>query len=446
MTSGLMRAGVARVDITPPLGLDMDGYLGRGAAIKVGRPLSATALAIAGSTASTPIVIVACDLLCLSSSALDSVRAEFRRHLDIAVHIMLSCSHTHTGPVTEGHPLLDVPQGAETAAYLSLLVELIATVIVEAIDDMTEVTVAYACTEARIGVNRRRRDAYGTTHMEPNPDGAYDPRVDVLRIDRVEGSRPLAVVMNAACHAVSLGDLWREWHPDFPGVARDIVEAETGAVALFLQGAAGDVNSLLFGHDASHPVEIGSKLGDAVVAAWRRSVSVVPSALSGRSLVRRVRLPRMRTASPEEADDRVRTLERELAKIAADAPDDPKYLRWARVRLQNAESERSAVHSGTTPEPFEVELTAVAFDEQTAIVTAPGEVFTELAQRIRSGSPFANLIYSGYTNGSVYYIPTRSAYSEGGYEIESACFVAPEAGEMLIAESLSLLEQLHQSR
>ncbi|WP_368498146.1 hypothetical protein [Herbiconiux sp. A18JL235] len=454
MTTNGWKAGVARADITPDLGLAMDGYLGRGPATGIGAPLTATALALSAGrevgaepqarSESSATVIVCCDLLCLSSTTLERVRESLRAQPDLEVDLLLSCSHTHTGPVTEGHDLLGVARDARSADYLDVLVGALADLVVAAVDALEPATVSYARAEAAIGVNRRRRDAYGTVHMEPNPDGDYDPRVDVLRVDRCHPVAPLAVVMNAACHAVSLGDLWRQWHPDFPGVARDLVEAETGAVALFVQGAAGDVNSLLFGHDAANPEILGTRLGEAVVDAWRGASALQPMAPVNHALSRSVVLPRLRPATVEEADARVMALERELALIEADAPDDPKYLRWAQVRLQNARAGRDGARGGAS-ESFVEELTAVALDRDTAIVTAPGEVFTALAVRIRARSPFVNLFYAGYTNGSVYYVPTREAYAEGGYEIESACFVAPEAGESLVEATVELLEQLHRS-
>ncbi|MGH1524119.1 hypothetical protein ACRAWC_08790 [Leifsonia sp. L25] len=89
-------------------------------------------------------------------------------------------------------------------------------------------------------------------------------------------------------------------------------------------------------------------------------------------------------------------------------------------------------------------VSALALSSTIGLITAPGEVFTELGDQILEGSPFPFTIYSGYTNGSINYIPTREAYAQGGYEVTHACQVAPEAGEMLVAESLNLLRTVHE--
>ena len=79
-----------------------------------------------------------------------------------------------------------------------------------------------------------------------------------------------------------------------------------------------------------------------------------------------------------------------------------------------------------------------------ALICVPGEPFTEMGQEIARRSPFAHTLFSGYSNGGFGYIPVRSAYSEGGYEVESSPF-APGAAELIVEESLRMLHELQQS-
>jgi hypothetical protein len=77
------------------------------------------------------------------------------------------------------------------------------------------------------------------------------------------------------------------------------------------------------------------------------------------------------------------------------------------------------------------------------LVTAPGEIVTEIGQAIVSCSPFRHTLSAGYTDGTIGYVPTRAAYAEGGYEVTHACRVAPEAGEQIEDESVRLLRRVH---
>lgn len=92
--------------------------------------------------------------------------------------------------------------------------------------------------------------------------------------------------------------------------------------------------------------------------------------------------------------------------------------------------------------PLEAGLVAARLEPEIAIITAPGEIFTEIGQRVVERSPFPHTIYAGYTNGSIGYVPTRAAYQEGGYEVTHACNVGPEAGELIEEESVRLLASI----
>jgi hypothetical protein len=61
---------------------------------------------------------------------------------------------------------------------------------------------------------------------------------------------------------------------------------------------------------------------------------------------------------------------------------------------------------------------------------------------IKSGSPFPWTGVVGYSDAAVWYVPPRRAYSEGGYEVERACRVAPEAGEIIEETGARLLRSL----
>jgi len=76
-----------------------------------------------------------------------------------------------------------------------------------------------------------------------------------------------------------------------------------------------------------------------------------------------------------------------------------------------------------------------------ALLSMPAEPFAEIGVAIKTSSPFATTLVSGYSNGMAGYLPVAEAYPEGGYEIWVTPF-APEAANLVIAASLDLLAQL----
>ena len=88
-----------------------------------------------------------------------------------------------------------------------------------------------------------------------------------------------------------------------------------------------------------------------------------------------------------------------------------------------------------------VEQTCVALDD-TALISFPGELFTEIGQEIKRASPFARTYIVDLANGSVGYVPTRQAISQGGYEVETRR-LDDGAAEIIMERSLSLLRDVH---
>ena len=92
--------------------------------------------------------------------------------------------------------------------------------------------------------------------------------------------------------------------------------------------------------------------------------------------------------------------------------------------------------------PQEVELQVITLGSDLAWVSLPGEIFVELGLSIKAASRFKQTHLIELANGAIGYIPNRSAYAEGNYEVESArC--AEGSGEMLVTSAVKLLNELH---
>jgi neutral ceramidase len=81
-----------------------------------------------------------------------------------------------------------------------------------------------------------------------------------------------------------------------------------------------------------------------------------------------------------------------------------------------------------------------------AIVTGPGEIFSEIGLAVRERSPAAVTLYAGYTNGLISYFPAASAYPDGGYEpaygnrsFALPAQVTPECDGLLVRAGLDAL-------
>lgn len=454
-----LTAGVARVVITPPVGIALTGFAGRAPSDGVHDDLLATALVLAerradGDDIESRVALVTLDLLGMYGDAVGAaIKAQVTQQTGIpAGRIFLACSHTHYGPVVSPDQDMDGGGTAQALAYQAALPHYVAGVVAAADAARRPVTLAAGRGSVRIGINRRERRADGRLILGQNPDGALDAEVQVWRLDAADGDpvvpgapsgwlqrapEPVAVLVNAACHPVSLSGQMRQISADFPGIARGIVERLVGGTALYIQGACGNINPCLMGADWGNPLRLGRALAAeaARVALFAQRIASTPLRVARET----VAFPGLLPESKEAAQAQVAKLEAEQERLATQAGNAG--ARWWNQRGLGQARLALAALSGGAPLVVEGDLAVLRLGDA-ALACNPSELFCEIGLAIKAGSPHPWTAIAGYTDGAIWYVPTRSAYPEGGYEVDRACRVAPEAGELLEETTLRLLREV----
>ncbi len=221
-----LRAGAAAVDITPPTGYALWGYAVRKdqPSLGVRDPLRARALVL--SAGDKRLAVVSLDL---GRAPTRSSMAAIRQRLKPAGidHIFLVASHTHHGPVVE----LDNWPSAKNS-YVRQLEQKLVEVILAA---------AKAAKPARLGI-ASKQTTLNRNRQSKRPDAAIDRELLVLRVEDRDGE-VIAQAVNFAAHPTLRDIKERKFSADYPGVLAAVVEKETKAPCLFLQGAAGDLSA-----------------------------------------------------------------------------------------------------------------------------------------------------------------------------------------------------------
>ena len=222
-----LRAGVAEIDITPSPGVDLMGYGARqGAATGVHDPILARALSLGSDTGQA--LLVCADLCLMAPTQARELRERiFDRSGISPENIMISCSHTHSGPDTGLAARLS---GQPEPAHVTAIFERLVDVACEAAAQTVPCRLTAAEGEVRIGRNRRLEN------------GPLDPALLIVQVEREADGRPLAVVFQHACHGTVLGHDNLEFSADWAGVAARRLREATGAPALFLLGAHADID------------------------------------------------------------------------------------------------------------------------------------------------------------------------------------------------------------
>ncbi len=478
-----LHAGVARCDITPPVGIAHGNWSAQVHERAEGIDLPLYCTVLAASDGNEEVVIAEWELLYPPDG---EWLVEARRRITALTgvpgdHIRLSSTHTHAGPNTK-QPWFEA--GAEMIApYVASLTDRLAGTCLAAHRAMQPARVAGGKGLCAVNSNRRRPWPEGQDRladhpaiksypgvapmpilMAPNPDGFSDHEVGVIRMDGDDG-QPIAILVNYAAHPTILAFDNRLISPDYPGTVRRTVENLMGGMCLFLQGAAGNQDTV---RDASCQVEdarwvgrqIGleavrvaelietqptkTQIGRYVESSW--TMGVVERVPIGepdgrvRCLSRSVRVPlRYREPPSEQEVAHVEALKRRLADLFAQgAPAEE--VREANMQVRRATLDLMVNQRRSRGTHIEMEFQAVRLGS-TALLGIPVEPFAEIGVAVKQASPFATTFFSGYTNGAMHYLPTAEAFEEGGYEVWMSPF-DPSAAILAVEQSLELLRNL----
>ncbi len=477
-----VQAGVYRVDITPPIGIAMCGYLARnGVSQGIERPLTATCLVLASGGAK--IAILACDVMAVFHPDADWIRRRVAEETGTTPEsVLINASHTHCGPtMRRDYSWESAEQRSLQDTYTNNLRELLVGCAVAADCRLQPARLGTGTGTARIGINRRETDPEsGKVFLGENPDGPMDPSTGVIRVDDL-GGRPLAIVFTYGCHTVTMGPKFLNLTPDYPGPARDLIEYATGAKAIFLQAAGGNINPVTgigaTEDDSADMIRLGHILGAAAIetAMTIRTGTRRGDPVIFQSLTRN----RMYPWIPVEDRDLALGAAGEVAALPlVDPPsvEDARGILAQRTRmLEDARREGRPVHmlaffhrfrdwaelllreveAGKLALTVDVNLQALRIGDM-AIAAAAGETLVELGLRVKAASPFAATHFLGYSNGCIGYIPSAEHYPDEGWSPwetylvpDMLCqsymlpmHVSPAASGLVVDRCVSLLRSL----
>lgn len=433
----MLQAGFARLDVTPPLGVFMQGYYSERRATGIRDPLYANAVAFGDGERTA--VAVSLDIIGINQAECDLCRKVVAQRTGLPYEaVFLACTHTHTGPVVyDGlYP--------KDAGYNEMLFRRIADACALAVADLKPATVGIARNTLKdIAFIRRFRMQDGSTRTNPGrrnpqiaaPIGTPDETVQLVRVSR-EGA-PEILLVNFQVHPDVIGG--NLFSADFPGFVRTTLEAALDNVrCIYFNGAQGDTNHINVNAptwDANggyeHSKHMGRSIAGAVLQVYGKT-----AALSGDRVAYQQRT--IEVPSSRVGPALVREAEKIIALHEAGRDKDIPETGMGVVTLVAEAYTRKRLEHG--PDQIPLYVGALAFGD-VAITGAPGEPFTEIGRQVKAASPYAMTLYCCCANGCEAYFPSQDAFAEGGYEARSSKFKAGVA-EALIASGSALLRDL----
>jgi neutral ceramidase len=436
--------GKAEVVITPPAGTPIAGYYATRLMKGVHDDLHAKAIVL--TSGDQQAALVACDLVAVPAGVIEEARQLI--HADTGISpagIMISATHTHTGPLIPAGGGSDEAYGGLLPAaqqYRKELPRKIAESVRLATASLTPAQVSFGKgREESLSFNRRffMKDGsvgWNPGKLNPNivkPAGPIDPDVPVVLFESVTG-QPLATYVNFSLHLDTVGGM--EASADYPYTLSAILAKVKGPemLTMFTIGTAGNINHLdvksaapQIGH--AEAARIGTVLAGEVLKTYTRLQPVTDTRLQ------------VATAPVSLSPARLKPGDEERAREVKKKLDSGISVKF----LDTVSAFRTFDTAARHGKPLDAEVQVIALGDQIAWVGLPGEIFVELGSAIKQASPFPLTIIAELAHGPDTYYPNQAAFPQGNYEVVTSR-VGEGSGEKLADTAKNLLNDLHPGR
>lgn len=454
----IFRAGAAASNITPQLGVILDGAIQQnGPATHVHDELHARCLALDDGT--TRIAFVICDTTMIAAEVIARAKRLVHEATGLTPdHVVITATHSHSTPRA-----LNLQLGPPNDRYNDFFAQRIADGVRRALNNLQPAQIGWGSGQKPEYLQNRRSyvapenilpTPFGTKGdqvvmnaapaLRLRPAGPVDPEVYVLSVRHRDG-RPLAVLADYGLHYVGgirRGNISADYYGVFGDELPRLLKADQQDppfVALLANGTSGDVKT----SDAPGP-------GTTALAGQ-------PNATRMQEVARGIAREVQRVCDNIEYKQWVRlAVVVSQLELAVRKPDATR-LAWAKQTLGKAQTlspltrpqiyAREALFLADYPPTVSITVQAFRIGDL-GIATIPCEVFAETGLAIKKGSPFKATFIMELANGYYGYLPTPEQHQLGGYETWPArsAFLEQQAEPKIRAEALRLLANLADHR
>lgn len=423
--------GVSRRDITPPVGI----YTGNWGAAQhqtaagIHRALTLTCITFQSSVSASPLVLIGADLGWWKNGDDElELRQGILKALSLSSAQLLFClSHTHAGPGLSSDDE-SKPGGNHIRPYLEYLKLQAIAAAEEALSTAQPASLGWTYGQCGLAVNRDLQDTEKDRLLVGyNPDEPADQTLLIGRITDAEG-KVLSTIVNYACHPTTLAWENELISPDYIGAMREMVELETEAPCLFLQGASGELSppeqysgdtglADKYGRQLAYAVlstlqgmlPAGRKLhferaveSGAPLALWKQTANVASPAFHYEKVM--VALPLKELPSIAE-------IEQEWSLCS-----DPVL----KERLWRKRGVRKSVGAGN-----QAQIPLLVWRLGGALIFGqPNEAYSLWQQELRRKFPKNAICVINVANGHIGYLPPKPLYDKNAYAVWQTPFAA----------------------
>ena len=395
------------VDATPPVGSELTYQR-----MAASSPFSLRARGIVLYGAGNPVVLCAVDWIGISNESQDVFKAALAEAAGtIPERVEVHTVHQHDAPICDfsAERILaekGIPAGQFDGSFAREVIVRLQQAVRDTAGRVQPVT-AVGTGKAkvrRVASNRTvqlKDGSFATRYSsEPNrpqfrrmAEGLTDPELSMVSF--WNGDEPLAALTFYATHPQSYY-LTGVANPDFPGIARALMDLEYPDVLhVHFNGAGGNIAAGKY-NDGSHRMRriLAERLKRGMETAWRHTRRQKIRDLNWQSL------PLDLPASAEVAglEDSLSLFSRNVLSNSAGR------LGWYRRSRKGPA----------------VSAACLTINDDISLLFLPGELFVEYQLAAKRMAPDRFVALAAYGDYGPFYIGTKMAYEQGGYEIRSS--------------------------
>jgi len=453
-----LKLGLARKIITPEVGCQLYGYSPNNFSDGVSDDLHATAFVFEQNDAKA--LLVTLDLCVINVDIADDIRTLIEKEVGIpAKHIMLSASHTHTGPNLSG----GTGWGDIDTNYLKFFKGVLIDVVKEATSNMQPIKVGMARGDSLAGINRREITPNNTIKLGQNPWGSFNPQMTVIAFRNMEDN-PVANIVHYGAHNTAGTGRCYKISRDWCGVMCDRLEEISGATTAFICGCAGDVGPRLSsGHTSGLAAyacdsdgNVFEKPSNGLLSGglkyiWETGSVAALDAVRIYNSISHFSTEELKT---EEFILKIPFKKRISYEEAKAGWEELKDFTGGNIgsKMKQVYADILKAYEDHIPEEeiYEESQTIISIGEL-AFIGFKYELFSEIGMRIAKYSDMPYALCACYTNGRGTYFPTEDQLVRGGYEVQHFQFngiqsLCDNADWHLITETVNNLKSLKEEK
>jgi len=431
-----IKAGAAAVDITPKDSQFLFGYPHvERYSTGVHDPLLSSALFL--SDGKTELMIIANDIVSVSKESVACIRRRILEKTGVpAKNIMISATHTHSGPITVDYisNVNDPVVPKADRQYIRFMEDGMVKAAVEAFNNAAPAELGLAIADSS-GVGTNRHD----------PAGPSDMQMPVLITRSIQSKKYIACMLVCSMHPTVLHEDSTLISGDFPGMARQILQKEylgKDCQVIYHTGPSGNQSPRHVTKE--NTFREAKRLGNILAQAVGKVLNEI-SFTSDNPLVciqRFVDLPGRSFPGIREAKQHLDQAVKKLDKLR-DFGASSQEVRTAEVDWFGAEETLSLARMAEEGSLDAVYQTCLPAEIQVirigpwTFVGWQGEIFVEYSLTVKEKCEHVYLV--SCANGDLQgYIVTPEAAAKSGYEASNSIF-DHESGAILVAETLQLI-------